>query len=116
LAGRLVGRHAGIVFVADDPGAWLVVLLADAGRKRLTRLVLSDDQERALRAAATAAVQRTAEQLCPGDEERAEQLAMVVREIFGEPVPGALLAGQTTVLEALQVGLPLNWRRWMMPT
>jgi hypothetical protein len=46
-----------VVFVADDLGAWLVGLLADAGRKKLTALVLGGDQERALRKAAVAAVQ-----------------------------------------------------------
>jgi hypothetical protein len=39
-------------FVADDLAAWPVGLLADAGRKKLTSLVLSTEQERALRAAA----------------------------------------------------------------
>ena len=29
-----------MVFVADDLGAWLVGLLADAGRRKLTTLVL----------------------------------------------------------------------------
>ena len=54
-----------MVFVADDLGAWLVGLLADAGRKKLTSLVLGTDQQRALRQAAVAAVERTAEQLAP---------------------------------------------------
>jgi hypothetical protein len=36
-----------VVFVADDLGAWLVGLLADAGRKKLTALVLGSDQQRA---------------------------------------------------------------------
>jgi hypothetical protein len=39
----------GVVSVADDLGAWLVGLLAEAGRKKLTTLVLGSDQERALR-------------------------------------------------------------------
>ena len=30
---------------------------------------------------------------------------MVVSEVFGEPVPAAALAGQATVLEALQAGI-----------
>jgi hypothetical protein len=51
---------AGVVFVADDLGAWLVGLLADAGRKKLTALVLGNEQERALRQAATATIQATA--------------------------------------------------------
>ena len=83
-----------MVFVADDLAAWLMGLLADAGRKKLTTLVLGTEQERALRSAATAAVQRTAAELRPGDEEQAEQLAMVVSQVFGEPVPGVPLAGQ----------------------
>ena len=38
-------------WVADDLGAWLVGLLADAGRKKLTTLILGTEQERALRLA-----------------------------------------------------------------
>ena len=45
-----------MVFVADDLGAWLVALLAEAGRKKLTTLILGDEQTRALRPAATEAV------------------------------------------------------------
>ncbi len=93
-----------MVFVADDLAAWLVGLLADAGHKKLTNLILGGDQERALRSAATAAVQRTANELRPGDEQRAQQLAMVISEVFstGSAVP---MAGDTTVLEALQAGI-----------
>ena len=50
----------GVVFVADDLAAWLIGLLADTGRKKLTTLVLGTEQERALRSAATAAVRLTA--------------------------------------------------------
>jgi len=46
-----------MVFLADDLGAWLVGLLADAGRRKLTDLLLGDELDRALRQAATAAVQ-----------------------------------------------------------
>jgi hypothetical protein len=42
----ILGR---INVVADDLGAWLVGLLADAGRKKLTALVMGGYQERALR-------------------------------------------------------------------
>jgi hypothetical protein len=94
-----------MVFVADDLAAWLIFILADAGRKKLTTLILGDDQERALRSVATAAVQRTAAELCPGDDKQAEQLAMVVSEVFGEPVPLARLAADATVLEALLAGI-----------
>ena len=60
-----------MVYVADDLGPWLVGVLADAGRRKLTRLVLGTEQERALRLAVTVAVQRTAGELRPGDEEQA---------------------------------------------
>ena len=93
------------MFVADDLAAWLTGLLADAGRKKLTTLVLGDEQERALRSAATAAVRRTAEELHPGDDEQVAQLAMVVSQVFGEPMPGAPLAAQATMLEALEAGI-----------
>jgi hypothetical protein len=93
------------VFVADDLGAWLVATLADTGRKRLTSWVLGNEQERALREAATAAVWLTAEELRPEGGERAEDLAMVVSQVFSESVLGATMAGQATLLEALQAGI-----------
>lgn len=43
-----------MAFVVDDLVAWLVGLLADAGRKKLTGLVLGSEQERALGRAAMA--------------------------------------------------------------
>ena len=102
-----------MVFVADDLGAWLVGLLADAGPKKLTTLVLGTDQERALRQAATAAVESTAEQLAPSGGEQAEQLARVVSEIFRDPAPDAAVAGQATLLEALQAGIAGKLACWM---
>jgi tetratricopeptide (TPR) repeat protein len=96
---------ADVAFVADDFAAWLIGALADAGRKKLVTLVLGSDQERALRAAATAAVARTAAELCPGDEQRAGQLAMVVSEVFADPLPADPLAGQKSLLEALGAGI-----------
>jgi hypothetical protein len=48
-----------VVFVVDDLAAWLVGLLADVGRKKLTTLVLGDAQKRALQQAAIAT--------CPAD-------------------------------------------------
>jgi hypothetical protein len=96
---------AGVVFVADDLGAWLVGLLADAGRKRLTTMVLGSEQERALRQAATAAIQLTADELASAGGERVGQLAMVVSEVFSEPMPDAALAGRGTLLEVLQAGI-----------
>jgi len=40
-----------MVFVANDLTAWLVGLLADAGRKKLVVFVLGTEQDRALRRA-----------------------------------------------------------------
>ena len=94
-----------MVFIADDLAAWLTSILADASRRKLTSLVLGTDQERALRSAATTAVEATAADLRPDDPEQAEQLAMVVSELFGEPVPDAALVGRATVLETLQAGI-----------
>lgn len=95
----------GMPFVADDLGAWLVALLADAGRKKLTALVLGDDQERALRMAATAAVLATTQELSPEDGERAQELVLVVTHVFRQPAPGAPLTDQATMLEGLQRGI-----------
>jgi hypothetical protein len=91
-----------MVFVADDLAAWLVGLLADAGRRRLIVWVLGTDQERALRRAATAAIHRTATELCPDDPERAEQLAMVIDQVFTGAAQGILLDCSATLLEGLQ--------------
>jgi subtilisin family serine protease len=93
-----------VVFVADDLAAWLVGLFAEAARKKLTTLVLGSEQDRALRAAATAAVQRTAQELRPGNDQRAEQVGLVISQVF-EPEPGAPQAEHATMLEALQAGI-----------
>ena len=76
-----------MVFVVEDLTAWLVGLLADAGRKKLTTLVLGDAQKRTLQQAAAAAVQNTADELSPSDGQRAGQIAMVISEVFRAPVP-----------------------------
>jgi hypothetical protein len=94
-----------VVFAADDLGAWLVSLLADAGRRRLTTWALGTEQERALRQAATAAVGLTAAGLAPGGGEQAEHAAMVISEVFGEPAVEGKVAGQATLLEELQAGV-----------
>jgi hypothetical protein len=107
-AGTLIGRSwhdKSVPFVADDLGAWLVSLLADAGRKRLTAWVLGTDQERALRQAATAAVSRTAEEFRPDDSAGVAELMMVVSEVFNDPAPDASLRMQGTLLEMLQAGI-----------
>lgn len=94
-----------MVFVADDLAAWLTGLLADAGRKKLTALVLGTEQDQELRRAATAAVRRTAKDLRPANDEQAGQVALVISQVFSEPNLAAPLAGHKTVLEALQAGI-----------
>ena len=105
--GKLRGgwQTAGVVFVADALGGWLVGQLADAGRKKLTELVLGSEQERALRRAADAAVWATAEEMSSSDGEQAGQVAMVISEVFRDPRPGAPLAGPVMLLEGLQAGI-----------
>ena len=83
-------------FVADDLGAWLIGLLADASRKKLTRLDLGTEQERALLLAP--------QELRPGDAKQAGQLAMVTNQVFADPLLEAPLAGHGTMLEPLQAG------------
>jgi hypothetical protein len=92
------------VFVVDDLGAWLVGLLADAGRKKLTALVIGGDQERALRKAADDAVQDTVTEM-DLSAEQARQLAIVIREAFRKPVQETPLPGSVTMLELLQAGI-----------
>jgi hypothetical protein len=92
-----------VVFIVDDLLGWLVGLVADAGRKKLVTLVLGSDQERALRQATVAAVEATAAQLAPSGEQ-ADQLAMAVSGVF-RGAPKVALAGQGTLLEALQAGI-----------
>ena len=71
-----------MVFVVDALAGWLVGLLADAGRKKLTAVVLGDAQERALQQAAIVATQDTADELSPSDGQRAGQIVMVINEVF----------------------------------
>ena len=89
------------MFVADDLGAWLIGLFADSVRRNLTTLVLGDELDRAVRSPATAAIDHTAAELCPGDS----QAAMVINEVFGAPISDALLAQHTTLLRALETGI-----------
>ena len=78
----------------------------EEGRKKLTTLVFGSEQERALRSAATAAVQRSVEELRPDEAEQAElRHRLVINQVFGEPVPGEPLANNSTVLEAVQAGI-----------
>lgn len=94
-AGKLHGgwQIAGVVFVADALGAWLVEQLVDAGRRKLTELILESEQERARRVA-DATVWATAEKMRPSGGEQAGQVAMVISKVFRDPVPATPLAGQ----------------------
>lgn len=94
-----------MAIIVDDLVAWLVTVLSDSGRRRLTDWIFGDEQERALRQAATAAVQRTAQELCPGGGEGAGVLATVVSEVFGRHLPALATAGDSTLLERLQSGI-----------
>jgi tetratricopeptide (TPR) repeat protein len=94
-----------MAFGADDVGAWLVAVLGDAGRRRVTELVLGSEQERALARAARVAVQAMAREACDGDEGRAGDLARVVGEVFAAAVPGAALVRRATLLESLELGI-----------
>jgi len=94
-----------VVFVADDLAAWLVGLLAEQSRRRLTTVLLGTEQERAVRSAATVAVQQTAKDLRPDDDGQAEQVALVISQVFSDPVPDAPLTERQTILEALQAGI-----------
>src|SRR5512135_601498 len=109
----MVGKlhYSRMPFVADELGAWLVGLLADAGRNKLTVLVLGTKQERAIRGAASTAVEMMAQELRPEGGERAEQLAMVVDQVFSDPMPDASLGEHATMLELLQarVARKLAW-------
>jgi hypothetical protein len=98
-------KTIGVVFVADALGAWLVEQLADAGRKKLTELILGSEQERALRRAADAAVWATAEEMSPSGGKQAEHVAGVISEVFRDPVPDVRLAGPVMLLEGLQAGI-----------
>jgi hypothetical protein len=95
----------GVMFVADDLGAWLVALLADAGRKRLIRSLLGSEQDRALRQVATTAVQLAANELFPDSRGQAEDLALAVNEFFKAPLADEPLASSGTLLESMQAAI-----------
>ena len=105
-----------MVFVTNALGGWLVGQLANAGRKKLTEMVLGREQERALRQAADAAVWATAEKMSPAGGEQAVQVAMVISDVFGDPVPTAPLARPVMLLEVLHAGIADSWPCSMMPS
>ncbi len=68
-------------------------------------LVLGTKQERAIRGAASTAVEMMAQELRPEGGEQAEQLAMVVDQVFSDPMPDASFGEHATMLELLQAGV-----------
>ena len=99
------GDTFGVDLVTGWFATWLLGQLADAGRRRLTTFLLGDEQERALRVAANAAIRMTARDVCPGDGPQADQVTMVIDQVFGELVADAPVARQATLLRALQAGI-----------
>lgn len=92
-------------FVTGIFAEWVLERLADAGRARLVRFLLGEEQERALRGAAAAAVELTAKTFYPDGDSQTEDLARVIDQVFSDPVPVALTAQQSTLLQALHVGI-----------
>jgi hypothetical protein len=95
-------KTAEVVFVVDAFGAWLVEQIADAGRKKLTELILGGEQDRALRQAAAAAIQATAAGFNPPGNEQAGQAAIVIDQVFSDPQPIATRSGPVMLLDGLQ--------------
>jgi len=92
-------------FVSGAFATWLLEQLADVARGRLVTFLLGDEQERALQSAATTAIQLTASDFFPGNEAQAAQLALIIDQVFTDPVPGTLMAPSDTLLEVLQTGI-----------
>jgi tetratricopeptide (TPR) repeat protein len=90
--------------IADVFVSWLIGLVLDEGRKRLTIWILGTEQERALRQAAHAAIRRTARDLS-SDDEQAARIEMVIGQVFAQPVPRGALAENATILEAILTGI-----------
>jgi tetratricopeptide (TPR) repeat protein len=91
-----------MLFGADMLASWLFGLVADASRDRAAAWLLGSDQERALRQAVAAAVERVAREVQPADDEQSMQIAMAVGQVLGDLGPGAYLAEHATLLEAVR--------------
>jgi hypothetical protein len=91
---RLTGRDNGhMAFVADDLAAWLIGILADRGRKRLTTVLLGTDQERALHQGRGTATSRPDQVLIALSSLRAWSCG-ALRRWVNCPVPSDLSHGQ----------------------
>jgi NB-ARC domain-containing protein len=95
---------ADVIFVVDALGVWLVESVADACRKRLTPLIVGSELERAVYKSVKAAVERTVDELSPDGAAQAQELALVVGEVLGQPTESPLV-GQATLLEDVQAGV-----------
>ena len=104
-------QTAGVAFVTL--AGWLIGLLADAGRKRLTTFVLGSEQERALRSAAKAAVRLTVEELPSGDE---AQVELVINQVFSEPMLSAPPAKHRIIWTDCTQASPGSWLCSIMPS
>lgn len=90
------------MFLADGLSAWLAALLADSGRKKLAHLLTgTDEQGRALRSVATAAIKATAAELSPEEPARADYLATVIDDLFKAPIREEPGDANTAAAEAL---------------
>lgn len=89
--------------MAFDFGAWLVGLLADAARKKLTVLVLGSEQERELRQAAIAAIEATVTEMAGPGAEQIDQLRMIINQVLSfDSVPDIRAAERVPLLEVMQ--------------
>jgi hypothetical protein len=100
-----------MVFVAEAFSGWLAAQFADVARRQLGEWLVGSTQQRALREAATAAIQATSQQLRPDpaatdDVDGAEHLERVIDEVFQQPpAPDESLAEHPTLLEGLQASV-----------
>ena len=67
--------------------------------------MLGTEQQRALKQAASMAIKQTARELHLQADEEVSHLAMVIDQVFSEPVPARPVAEYPTLLQALQVGV-----------
>lgn len=102
---RRIWHAVAVPFIADDLAAWLIGLLGDASRRKLTTFILGTEQDRALRQAAAAAVRQVAAELCPDDAQRAEDLTQVISHVFSVEAAPDPAAPRTTLLEQLRAGV-----------
>jgi tetratricopeptide (TPR) repeat protein len=93
------------VFVVDDLVAWLIGALADEGLTQLTNLTFGDPLARALSAAIRRAVGTTTTELCPDDNERADDLGDLINKRFKKRKLHLPLGGHDTILEALRASV-----------